>query len=145
MLQLNPDCYSRLRQPQDRNMKEALVDIFCGSSDASTIDLPEIISLNMEGSRVMVKWTIYQNVHQLMETDDGYLGLAPKGTLPGDKIAILKDCPVPMVLRKVENYYVNIGSCYIVGLMEGEAAAWVANGRPIVEQISIRQVISRSI
>lgn len=138
ILSLNPDCNSRLRLPQDCDFKKVLVDIFCDSRDTSTIELPRINSTRVEGSDLMVELETKQISHRLIETDDGYLGLAPKGTLPGDKIVILKDCPVPMVLRKVANYYLNIGSCFIAGLMEGEAAAWVANKRATVEQISIR-------
>jgi hypothetical protein len=138
ILSLNPDCNSRLRLPQDRDFKKVLVDIFCNSRDTSTIELPQINSTKVEGSHLMAELERNQIDHRLIETDDGYLGLAPKGTLPGDKIVILKDCPVPMVLRKVANYYLNIGSCFIAGLMEGEAAAWVANERATVEQISIR-------
>jgi len=138
ILSLNPDYKSRLKLPQDPDFKKVLVDIFCNGRDASTIELPQIYSTRVEGSDLMAELELGQISHRLIETDDGYLGLAPKGTLPGDKIVILKDCPVPMVLRKVANYYLNIGSCFIAGLMEGEAAAWVANEIATVEQISIR-------
>jgi len=138
ILSLNPDCNSRLKLPQDHDFDKALINIFYNGRDTSTIELPQINSTRVEGSNLMAELELGQNSHRLIETDDGYLGLAPKGTLPGDKIVILKDCPVPMVLRKVANYYLNIGSCFIAGLMEGEAAAWVANERATVEQISIR-------
>jgi hypothetical protein len=91
ILSLNPDCNSRLRLPQDRDFNKVLVDIFCHGRDTSTIELPQINSVRVEGSDLMAEFELGQISHRLIETDDGYLGLAPKGTLPGDKIVILKD------------------------------------------------------
>ena len=56
-------------------------------------------------------------------TDNGYLGLVPYGTLPGDAIAIIHGCQVPFVLRASDNSlnYRLVGPCYVHGIMYGEA------------------------
>jgi hypothetical protein len=56
--------------------------------------------------------------YRFFETESGCLGLAPRGTLRGDLICIIKGCGVPLALRKVEDHYVIIGSCFVLGLME---------------------------
>ena len=62
-------------------------------------------------------------------TEDGYMGWFPKGTQPGDFIAIIFGVPVPLVLRPVartgdasitsQTYHL-IGDCYVHGMMHGE-------------------------
>lgn len=56
-------------------------------------------------------------------TDNGYLGLVPHGTLPGDAIAIIHGCQVPFVLRASDNSlnYRLVGPCYVHGIMYCEA------------------------
>ena len=55
-------------------------------------------------------------------TDDGYIGLAPIATKPGDEISVLLGCPLPLVLRPCgDGYYKVVGECYIDGFMEGAA------------------------
>jgi hypothetical protein len=62
------------------------------------------------------------------DTKDGYLGLAPNGTLPGDLVCVLKGCGVPVVLRKSGNQYLHVGTCFVLGLMEGEARPLLMQG-----------------
>ena len=55
-------------------------------------------------------------------TDDGYIGLAPTASKPGDEICILLGCQSPLVLRPCgSKYYQVVGECYIDGFMEGAA------------------------
>ena len=68
-------------------------------------------------------------------TGKGYIGTVPPISSVGDRISIHPICPVPLVLRKVAYQYGNlgsgqkkysshqlIGSCYVLGLMNGEPA-----------------------
>ena len=73
--------------------------------------------------------TIHQS-WRFIETTDGYLGLAPVGTEPGDVLCVLNGCDVPVVLRKVldENYYTFVGTTFVVGLMNGEAIEFINKG-----------------
>lgn len=52
---------------------------------------------------------------------NGYCGLVPDHTEPGDLTCVLFCCNVPVVLRKVAGHHVFIGQCYVRGLMQGEA------------------------
>ena len=55
-------------------------------------------------------------------TDDGYIGLAPIATKPGDQVCILLGCRTPLVLRPCgDGYHKVVGECYIDGFMEGAA------------------------
>jgi hypothetical protein len=67
---------------------------------------------------------------RFIETTSGYLGISPAGTEPGYIICVLKECDVPVVLRKVpeEDCYNLIGTTFIVGLMDGEAAEIIKRG-----------------
>jgi hypothetical protein len=57
----------------------------------------------------------------LITTETGYLGLAPKAVRPGDVVAILFGCKCPVVLRpQGDDTYHVIGECYIHELMDGE-------------------------
>jgi hypothetical protein len=72
------------------------------------------------------------------EMEGGYLGMAPRFSRPGDLVAILTGCQVPVILRKQEDHYILIGPSTIPGLMEGEAKELYESGRASFEEIRIR-------
>jgi hypothetical protein len=79
-----------------------------------------------------------QRFYRFFETDGGYLGLAPKGTLPGDVISIVKGSHARMVLRKVEDHYLVIGSCWVYGLMKhDEATQLLETGQASIQRLEI--------
>lgn len=47
--------------------------------------------------------------------------LLPKNACLGDTICILYGCPIPHVLRKVNDYFRIVGCCYVDGMMDGQA------------------------
>ena len=52
----------------------------------------------------------------------GFMGLAPKGTLPNDTIVLFFGARVPFVIRASKDGGCNlIGECYVYGIMFGEA------------------------
>ncbi|ROT37151.1 hypothetical protein SODALDRAFT_280002 [Sodiomyces alkalinus F11] len=68
----------------------------------------------------------------VLTTEEGYIGLGPRETRPGDRIVVLLGCDVPLVLRQVRSSrsatageageaVVVVGDCYVEGLMTGEA------------------------
>lgn len=69
------------------------------------------------------------NVSRLFESSLGYLVLGPKQAAEGDIICVLKGCHVPVILRKVEDHYIHVGTCFVQGLMEGEAADMLEAGK----------------
>ena len=51
----------------------------------------------------------------------GCLGLVPAESLETDRIAVFNGVPAPFILRKHGSGYQVVGTCYIHGLMDGEA------------------------
>jgi len=49
------------------------------------------------------------------------MGLGTESLCSSDIIVVLLGCDVPVILRKVEDHYVLIGECFVLGLMDGEA------------------------
>jgi hypothetical protein len=72
------------------------------------------------------------------EMEGGYLGMASRFSHPGDVVAILKGCRVPLILRKHKDHYIIIGTSSIPGLMEGEAKELFESWRARFEDIQIR-------
>lgn len=64
---------------------------------------------------------IYQRC-QLCYTQKGHIGQVLPNARVGDKIAVLKGCEVPYVLREVgDELHCLVSNCYIHGIMYGEA------------------------
>jgi hypothetical protein len=61
------------------------------------------------------------NRSRFCETTDGYFGLAPLNTRPGDVICVVNGYGAPVILRKENEKILFVGACFIVGLMNGEA------------------------
>lgn len=58
----------------------------------------------------------------------GYFGVGPLGTQPGDMVCVLWGCDVPVVVRRLEDHYVLVGPCFVLGFMDGEMRAMVEKG-----------------
>jgi len=56
----------------------------------------------------------------IFRTQEGYLGLGPYITQPGDLVCVLFGLNVPYVLRAVNEGFLLIGECYVHGVMHGE-------------------------
>jgi hypothetical protein len=64
-----------------------------------------------------------------LTTKQGYVGLAPLGSQPGDIISVILGCDFPVILRQElssgtkpsETRWKVVGVCYVNGLMSGEA------------------------
>jgi hypothetical protein len=75
---------------------------------------------------------------RLATTEGGYVCLAPSTSRLGDTIAILSDCHVPVVLRWERDHYKFVGSCYVHGVMFGEAAAQLSDEATVSTKFEIR-------
>lgn len=78
------------------------------------------------GKRVDKEEDIGKEFHvqnaKLFVTGPGFVGCAPSSARVGDEIAIILGAPMPFVIRRdVEDHYLLIGQCFILGLMNGEA------------------------
>jgi Heterokaryon incompatibility protein (HET) len=59
--------------------------------------------------------------HNVIFTEEAYMGWGPLGTRKGDLVCVLFGCETPVILRKVGSLFHYIGPCFIVGLIDGEA------------------------
>ena len=75
---------------------------------------------------------------RFFETGVGYLGLCSPKVIPGDLIYITRGCESPVILTKVDDYFVHFETCLVVGLIEGEAATLVKSGEKKVENLCLR-------
>jgi hypothetical protein len=90
--------------------------------------LPLEKPLEMSDHELAPKVSHFCAFRQLVLTERGYFGLAPKEAEPGDIVCCLLGSGVPYILRKTgncskgaQNCFRLIGESYIYGLMEGEA------------------------
>jgi hypothetical protein len=74
---------------------------------------------------------------RICQTSDGYIGIFPPKAAVGDIVAVVEDCQTPILLRKTAAYYNHVGTCFVAGLMDGEAAGLVHFGEKMVEDITI--------
>jgi hypothetical protein len=62
-------------------------------------------------------------------TTDGHLGIGPKSTQTGDRVAIFDGARSPFILRTLENHdYALLGDSFVLGLMHGEVRDLDARG-----------------
>jgi hypothetical protein len=68
---------------------------------------------------------------RLFRTQSGYLGVGPPGMQEGDVVCVLRRCTTPVLLRRATESgaeFELVGSCFVLGLMEGEALVTVELG-----------------
>ncbi|CAG9950412.1 unnamed protein product [Clonostachys rosea f. rosea IK726] len=75
--------------------------------------------------------------HAAFVTRKGYIGWGRKGLQDGDCVCVLAGCPVPLLLREMNGYNINLGPCYVEGLMHGEAAVAVADNMARIDTLHI--------
>ena len=63
--------------------------------------------------------------------------MAPKTTMVGDRIAIIFGSRGPVVLRPKGDAYQLVGSCFVDGLMKGEAMAEIEKGVHQADEIAL--------
>ncbi|KAL6901780.1 HET domain-containing protein [Trichoderma evansii] len=57
-----------------------------------------------------------------METEEGYIGLGPRGCKPGDIVCVIPGCNSPVVLRETDSGdFRLVGSSFVYGLNDGQA------------------------
>lgn len=75
---------------------------------------------------------------RLALTGEGHVGLVPACTVVGDAVVVLHGCPVPVVMRKLEEKWEIVGTCYVHGIMEGEVVQGSKEGRYVEEVFMIQ-------
>jgi hypothetical protein len=88
-------------------------------------------------SRTLVRLAELGSSYRLSEGSSGYFGVAPMYTLPGDRVAIIKGCSVPLIVRKVGERFKVLGCSYIYGLMDGDGSRLAVSDGVEVETFEI--------
>ncbi|KAA8564775.1 hypothetical protein EYC84_010547 [Monilinia fructicola] len=74
---------------------------------------------------------------RLIGTKNGRVGITVAAARERDSIVILPGCSVPLVLRRDGTTWKLVGECFVYGLMDGETADFVENGRAEMEVIQL--------
>jgi len=106
-------------------MKDHPTDTYCKEEAGSTMyalvecldAIPKglLLSVDRGGQYLAVK-------RSFITTTNGFIGLAPAATEPGDDIVLFFGGRTPYVIRRLQSGgYRFIGSCFLLGVMQGEA------------------------
>ena len=133
--------FSLTKYPTGESVEEALWRSLCWNLDFQ-LHHPapdEVVDSFREWYRVLISFNTSEAIEEelnsqensfleminslspLCATASGYLAAVPYTTEVGDRIAILAGGKVPFVLRPTGDHYCFIGSCYVHGIMNGEA------------------------
>ena len=75
--------------------------------------------LSVEKCQILESMVIIRSL-KFFQTSRGYLGLGPPSMAPGDLVCMIFDCKMPILLRRVDAHYLHVGTCFVLGLMDGE-------------------------
>ncbi|EUC42428.1 hypothetical protein COCMIDRAFT_8014 [Bipolaris oryzae ATCC 44560] len=83
--------------------------------------------------------TVRKKARRLMVTERGYIGMAPCRARPGDVVAVLFGCSIPLVLRREasKDAWHVVGEGFVYGYMNGEIADQVKNGKLSVQRLRL--------
>ena len=80
----------------------------------------EVLNPTLRPRPGVFNW-IGMNIRQkFFLTENGFVGIGPPVTSPGDSICILHSCRLPVLLRRDESHRLHVGTCFVLGLMDGE-------------------------
>ncbi|KAI1409895.1 HET-domain-containing protein [Hypoxylon sp. FL1857] len=71
-------------------------------------------------------------------TKRGRMGLGPPEIQPGDQVAILKGCHVPLLLRQAGDHMILVGEAYVSAMMNAELGSDLVAGRYDIKTISLK-------
>jgi hypothetical protein len=134
--------FSVVQQWYDKNKHFKI----CGSTLEELAHQPrspiseQILNLDEELAHFKTAFINAVGYRKLASTESGHLCLLPFYAKAGDIVVVLADCSVPVLLRRRENEEVNyefIGTCYVHGIMHGEAVDRLAVD-PFSEWFDIR-------
>jgi hypothetical protein len=66
------------------------------------------------------------------------IGIATQEVIEGDIICIPLGCYHPIILRRVEDHYINLGETFVDGYMYGEAMDLLERGELKLEEFKLR-------
>lgn len=91
----------------------------------------EVSAVDSEWSRTFVQQGV-PRTSRLFEFEGGYLGLALQDVENGHVVCVLNGSQYPVILRPLsDDLFEFVGNCFVLGLMKGEARAYLSTGRRI--------------
>jgi hypothetical protein len=98
----------------------------------------DIVNLSLKAmDHILAERTRLGYGRTMFWTKNGYLGSTWAEVIQGDFICLLFGCDLPVILRQINDHYIHIGTCFIVGLMDGEAFNDIENRDLLGEDFSI--------
>ncbi|XWW99289.1 hypothetical protein V2A60_007298 [Cordyceps javanica] len=132
---------------QESEVMGWLVDKFFSEAQLEEMGRESTIQKLANGSKVLtnipyhfaaaVKIQGLAHYHCIFSTEDGYIGLCPKNSKVDDLVCVLAGCRMPVVLRRQDTHYLHVGTCFVLGLMDGEAAELVGNSKRRMQKFEI--------
>ena len=99
-------------------------------------------TIESECIAIMTLWVvlIYDNIwdRRFFISSSKAMGLAWREIREGDIICIPLGCCHPIILRREENHYINLGEAYVDGYMYGEAMEMLERGELELEEFELR-------
>jgi hypothetical protein len=130
--------------PTLENRFQFIDDMFCGPG-AYAINLDEDVSPGEDRthwgfksdqlllSRILPSYWSGRHFY----TRKGFLGYAPEGIRERDLVCVLESCGVPVLLRKIDGFYHFVSTCFVLGLLDGEAAVMLKRGKASLQDFNI--------
>jgi hypothetical protein len=81
--------------------------------------------------------TIVAKMQCLFRLPSGHLGGGPLAMRAGDKVCVLAHCKSPVILRQSGANWIHVGTCFVLGLSDGEAYKMIDEGKLKVEEFLI--------
>jgi hypothetical protein len=91
---------------------------------------------NIASQVIMEKFMVFDG-HWIVETQAGFIGLAPEATLKGDLVGVLKGVFETSILRRDGRFFHHVGTCCIEGLAAGEAKRFAGVRNSNVRRLEI--------
>lgn len=94
--------------------------------------LPELLQFERASLACMVG-------RRMLSSRNGYFGMGPAATMPGDLIAVYLAMPMPFVVRKRPELstYCLIGPAYVHGIIDDEAMLGLQEGKYVVQDFTL--------
>lgn len=121
---------------QEREAWRQLKELFLRSmQEIVSRSEEEVSAVTAEWSRTFVQQAVPRK-SRLFEFEGGYLGLAFQDVAIGDVVCVVNGSQYPVILRKLQNYLFEfVGTCFVLGLMKGEARAFRSSGKHVFQMI----------
>ncbi|KAF2248565.1 hypothetical protein BU26DRAFT_338233 [Trematosphaeria pertusa] len=124
----------------ENHITSLLQEIFPSTTTNDCWQSEKELCLRILGQGIFLRphlWRCLREKQQLFYTSAGYIGSSLHGIRAGDIVCIIQGCPCPVLLRREGSHFLHLGTCFVLGLMDGEAALRVKQGSIKIEEVDI--------